>query len=1462
MKYRYLITSEQQTKVDKENFGPIVLAQLQKILDSSQDGILQSIGNGIYKKSVLTPGHPTFFWFMETQDDLRVFVLRHICQWDEYIKMNKVQQKKWIEKHSYSDAEKNEINDFIEELSKESEAIVEQKPTLTEAEKDFIYTPLYINRDLFDITIYETENWIKNVQKEEFNDYSNAASTIRSFIYDHISYDDGWYHIEFKKIAILAYHNDNDWILDRILERQDNGNYDAFIKDAKGNFRGCPKDFQRGYPYTYLQDEDNWRVMELDKKSNLVLSKKQVEIVSSKIQYPYMITGRAGSGKSTMLQYLFAEIVLRYLYINKLDDTGIKYPLYISYSKSLVDEAISLCKRLFEKDEIYRKALVSYEIDYKTEIEPIINGLFFEFEKLLRECVDKKEDSSKLFPPTKKISFLRFSSEWRKHFGQRSNAVKKYGPSISWHVIRTYIKGWDSTIEMTPQEYATIGSKNKTVLQETFELIYNEVWEKWYKNLEGVWDDQDLVRYCLNNKLVDERFSAIFCDESQDFTRTEIDFILKLSSFSNRQLSHVNEIRKLPFVFAGDEFQTLNPTGFSWRILSTYFTETLCKSTGLELYKDELKVKDPFELSENFRSTKQIVRLANRIQLLRASRLNQYSTPQISHFPKEGNLVYCVKPTKKLIDDLKEKQVRLIVPISDGESVQEFIENSKLKGLISFDKNGTPDLTILNPMQAKGIEYPNVAIFGFNNDNLLSPLSLDALFSWLSSPSNDDVADIELKYRISSAYVAVTRASSNLYILDDFGENSFWSFAFDYSGSDNLRNKVDSVQKAMFDHLTPKQQNEWLDVLAARDNSDGDGTEDNGKPDLNKIIGLIFNMPEGVDITNDNLEYLSDPEHKRDEEKNAENQENPSMLRMVARYHRSVGNSVDAARCEAKALYFDEEYIQAAEQFIEAKEYDLAVLNYWEALNSDANPEIVSKIAALKEYTNSLIVRVCYKSLNPSVADLKQCLEDVLAEISKDGNTTAQNAAWQYVLNFLLGNIRSNNKKGVSNLTPIIKSSKSLLAFEINIDLAKLASMAYHIGDLKNALSIWDNMDNRPSEYFHAKLRTLKYPATVEYYEGSGAKDWKEQLIQEYRKMPNAILDDSQKRVIVSVIKSVGTQDEFLIFLPFMLRTAQTIDEGKKILDLSDKFECNLNKVILSALIEARFSDLTNWSRPKKMFAVSEANVLLDAIVAVKTLNQDYSKVIDNKIKAGYKIDDIWKEFQKFSRNNSSWLVFLKLGSVIEKRGRYIDAIRFYEWANKHTDDKTLKRALDVRWIACKERQAENDDNDNYRNEAIEKRRRLSIPEDMVIPTDPKISQTDWESLFKYYSAISNEEIVETGEREKKSEEKEIVRKTTLKADRLPLKKQELRYNDYSVVFFPGKGDVVIKDTVNEYQVRIKDGVFPDSGDFILKDSRIYIDEDETPTPFMFEKTENELTIKIYESDEFTGISITIDLPR
>lgn len=646
MKYRYHITNKVQEWWNRQNFGPIFNDKLKKYLASEEPIGMTRNTTKLFGKYLLVRmagvnSRPTFIWDPWIRGDATLYVLRTAYVHADYDKeVRKTTRDTWIEKYQVTDDEKVEIESILSKMtSDDTDVVTRELEPLSESEYGFISNPLSINHALFEETIYETEEWVEYVKNEnDFSDFYNSAEVIENYIVDHLCDSNGWHSITFKDKIIFVYHDGKDWVLADIKKYNNTEDYSEFLNREK------PSVYRRGYPWTFLGDKDEWRDMELEKKSNMVLSEEQVKIVSNEIQYPLFITGRAGSGKSTALQYLFAEIILRYVHHKIEEDGNILPPVYLSYSENLITDAKGLSLILLQKNSEYKNQIAELGVNVEENVLPEFDGMFYVFQTLVKQCI-KVHDTDYLsnhFLSSKHISFAKFNKLWNQRFSKVREAAKKYGPSESWHVIRTYIKGWDSEKHLSPEAYVMIPRDDKTVSEETFRIIYENVWKSWYSkmNEEGYWDDQDLVRYCLDNNYVNEQFSAVFCDESQDFTRIELDFIMKLSSFANRRIDNVDDIKKIPFVFAGDEFQTLNPTGFSWRSLRGYFAKHLCELVGLEDQINNVRLDDPVELSENFRSTRQVVKLANRIQLLRASRFGEESKPQSTHFPREGHELY------------------------------------------------------------------------------------------------------------------------------------------------------------------------------------------------------------------------------------------------------------------------------------------------------------------------------------------------------------------------------------------------------------------------------------------------------------------------------------------------------------------------------------------------------------------------------------------------------------------------------------------------------------------------------------------------------------------------------------------------------------------------------------------------------------------------------------------------------
>ena len=51
-----------------------------------------------------------------------------------------------------------------------------------------------------------------------------------------------------------------------------------------------------------------------------------------------------------------------------------------------------------------------------------------------------------------------------------------------------------------------------------------------------LWDDQDITRDVLTRNLAQPTYPAVFCDEAQDFTRLELELLLRLNLFTYRDL--------------------------------------------------------------------------------------------------------------------------------------------------------------------------------------------------------------------------------------------------------------------------------------------------------------------------------------------------------------------------------------------------------------------------------------------------------------------------------------------------------------------------------------------------------------------------------------------------------------------------------------------------------------------------------------------------------------------------------------------------------------------------------------------------------------------------------------------------------------------------------------------------------------------------------------------------------------
>ncbi len=333
----------------------------------------------------------------------------------------------------------------------------------------------------------------------------------------------------------------------------------------------------RSYPYLMVLDSDAWLKIQKDEEANLALSPEEAELLESvrkagvgdRLGYPLFINGRAGSGKSTMLQYLAAD----YVEFSLERSDGLK-PIYMTYSRDLLDRAKQTVRGLLTT---HHKRLLEGAPD-SSKIDALLSDSFVVFHEFLYSLLTP-EDAER-FAPERRVTYAEFRRLWAEEFGRRPEA-KHISPDLAWHTIRSYIKGRRSTSDddLDPEEFDALPLRQRSVSLDTYRQIYEHVWCRWYKRLckeKRHWDDQDLAARVLESSSSGAAqlpsFGAVFCDEAQDFTPLELEIIFQLSLFSRRSLSP-QDLQRVPIAFAGDPLQTINPTGFRWEAVKADFHE-------------------------------------------------------------------------------------------------------------------------------------------------------------------------------------------------------------------------------------------------------------------------------------------------------------------------------------------------------------------------------------------------------------------------------------------------------------------------------------------------------------------------------------------------------------------------------------------------------------------------------------------------------------------------------------------------------------------------------------------------------------------------------------------------------------------------------------------------------------------------------------------------------------------------
>lgn len=801
----------------------------------------------------------------------------------------------------------------------------------------------------------------------------------------------------------------------------------------------------RAYPYYVLAEESTWRDIEQDLQTNLALSTEEEEILNSisspeNPNFPVFINGRAGSGKSTILYYLFADYCYKKITENLRGD-----PLFITYSPALSETALRTVEKILNSH-------AKFAGGRKISAEEI-SKFFKTFENLLIGTIPP--EARDRFNPEKKVSLYMFKQMWRKEMHQ--NLPATLSPELAWFVIRAYIKGYDygENEFMSTEDYSELPRKEKTIDEETFKVIYERIWS-WYKKLcdeNSFWDDQDLVRFALasleaGNEVPE--YPVIFCDEAQDFTRIELRFIMRLSVFYKYQINY--GIKAIPFVFAGDPMQTINPTGFRWEKTKSIFHEEIITEIDPQ---NKFHINLHFKpLTQNYRSTPAITKFSNIILMWRNLFFDRELKPQIPWRTQEGS-----KPVRFIIGEnidnesltklLKEKIV--IIPAEEGQ-ISSFINSDEyLPRIFTNFTEEWPPKNIFTPMLAKGLEFDDVVVYKFGDhlDKMINRNNSDNKITLSNIFGNEDIP-FEIEYFLNKLYVSITRAKKNLYIVDTKeGSEVLWIYTSEIGSVIPKDIDVSNWIK----YTTPAQYGEQQ---------------------------TIFYTPEEKrKIANElKLKGMS--------------QNEPSFLRRASQFFDEIGERAESVECLAFALKFEGNYLEASYKFESISKLDdqkecLILGKLWDELLKfyEKNPQYKN------EPSYEVVKFICSpESSKDAVISFINFLKTYLNS-GVNPEKLRMKPEWEKAISKLCNIITTSERDFLPQDSWLDCAGLLSTHFGPSKVILKAAALAYfYADDFENAVSIWERLkETNTTNYYIAKSKILNPPDNFKFLELLGEYD-------------------------------------------------------------------------------------------------------------------------------------------------------------------------------------------------------------------------------------------------------------------------------------------------------------------------------------------------------------------------------------
>lgn len=542
-------------------------------------------------------------------------------------------------------------------------------------------------------------------------------------------------------------------------------------------FKKFSKVWQNLRDYTYLKGID--------------LSEKQIEIIEQE-EDQLLIEGYAGTGKS---------ITLLYKFINTMIKEESQRILFVTFNKTLIDDTkkrLSGCKEFIENKKKHDIKILTFH-EMASEILKDIKVIERDAGKLTIETIKKDRDTTFRYISAILYKFKEITSDEYKLLKKDERLYKTHDEAFVRDEI-AWIKSMGFTKRDIYLEKDRIGRSKSIRLtraqRNTIFKIY-EVYEQQKRDrYHNKLDLEDYALRLLENMDIiggNKRFDYIFVDEVQDLDPMQISALCMLA--------------KKSIVLSGDAKQRIY------------------KKTPLKYEDMGLKIKEKGKrrtLNKNYRSTEQIIRLANSLEFM-----DSHEKLTEKHFVKQGEkpiiqrftdnlkaIKYIANEIKKIYSENEYKTIAIINRediknrTSYGKSAFRLKLEEELLMSISdiktyesrFNMNNAKQIFYTNAYDVKGLEFDIVFIVDFNKYYYPNAKDIEKIKVENEDKDEalikDDILDV-INTEKKLLYVAMTRAKEKLYLICNNckDEKDVSSFIYDFNMEDYTTNMTKSIIK-------------------------------------------------------------------------------------------------------------------------------------------------------------------------------------------------------------------------------------------------------------------------------------------------------------------------------------------------------------------------------------------------------------------------------------------------------------------------------------------------------------------------------------------------------------------------------------------------------------------------------------------------------------------------------------------